>query len=93
MANFGNSSYIEFSTEFDKTGMISCLYSSPNKACHFLSKNVSHQQYPSKHTCTHSAKLYDVDTGGSIINMKVEYLLTYHTIARVHSAKTNVYTY
>ena len=62
-------SYKEFSTEFDKTGIIWCLYAAPNKTCRvfiqklFYINNTLHN--------THAPilqNIYHVNTGGSIIN-------------------------
>ena len=42
---FGSPSYMEFSTEFDNTGVILCLYAPPNKTCQVFIQKLFHINY------------------------------------------------
>ena len=66
---FSYLSYIELSTEFDKTGIIGCLYASPIKTCQVFIQKLFHINNILQNT--HAPilqKNYHVDTGGSIMN-------------------------
>ena len=81
---FEHPSYIEFSTEFDKTAIMWCLYASPNKTCQVFIQKLFHINNILQNT--HAPilpKIYRVDTGSSIMN-RCNKGITYWHITQLH---------
>ena len=81
---FEHPSYKMFSTAFDKTDIIWCLYASPNKNCQVFFQKLFHINNTLQNTYAPILQnIYHVDTGGSIMNMCNKWT-TYWHITQLH---------